>query len=64
MQKFFTNSLTVSLLLLIAFRIVLLVFWGSNRDGNFLILVILPFLVFLTLTYLGKTLYSKFKTNH
>lgn len=56
MQKFFSNPLVLGFISLVIFRIILLVFAGSMRDGNFLILVVVPFVFFSGLAYLIRFL--------
>ncbi len=56
MKKMLTNSWLLGLLLLILFRLLLLLLMGPSRDGNFLILVIVPFFGFTGIVYLSKKL--------
>lgn len=59
MNRVLTNTFTLSLLLLLIFRLGLWAVFGPNRDGNFLILVVVPLVMFMIIVYLGKKLFHK-----
>lgn len=59
MQKFMTRSFTLAVVALFIFRVILaLTGWG--QDGNFLILVIVPFLFFWSVLGVGKWFYRHY----
>ncbi len=61
-KKLFTNSFTLAVILLIAFRICLY-FIGWEEDGNLLILVVLPLLVFWGIIQVIKNIYRHKKSS-
>lgn len=61
MKKIFSNPLVIGFILLVIFRIGLLIFVGPMRDGNFLILMIVPFIFFSALASLIKYLLRRSK---
>lgn len=59
MQKFMTNAFTLAVITFIIFRL-LLVLTGWGRDGNFLILVVVPLLFFWGVIWVGKWFYRRY----
>lgn len=59
MKKLMTNSFSLGFLLLLLFRIAYLIISGPSTDGNLLILVVLPWLVFSSLIYLVKRILQR-----
>lgn len=58
MKKIISNTFVLAFVMLIIFRI-FIYFIGLGKDGNFLILVIVPLLIFwLTISFV-KYIYSK-----
>lgn len=62
MKKLVTNSFILAFVALVIFR-VLIYFMGLGTDGNFLILVIGPFLIFWMAIVLIKYVYAKLSMN-
>lgn len=58
MKKIISNSFVLSFVMLLIFRI-FVYFIGLGKDGNFLILVIAPLLIFWLVISLIKYIYSK-----
>lgn len=57
MKKIFSNTFIIAIVLFLIFRISLY-FFGWVEDGNFLILVIFPILVFLIMTQIAKYIFN------
>lgn len=61
MKKILLNSFTIALILFVIFRI-LLYFFGSVEDGNFLILTVIPILFFSAVVIIVKAVYRYLKS--
>lgn len=61
MKRFMTNTFTLGFIIFLVFRLIWLLAMGANKDGNFLILTIIPLAFSILLIYLLKIIYHHTK---
>ena len=65
MKLFWTSSFILSFIVFLIFRLIWLITTGTNKDGNFLILTLIPLTISVLLIYLVKIIFHYIKkANH